>query len=85
MSEPVIQEAVEPEAPQSIPEPIKPKQYLLMVDEASMAVMARLMPSLLFVAVEGLSMKDDPNHVVLVSPLPKPIGDIVPIPVEAAQ
>lgn len=48
-----------------------PKQYLLMVDEASMVFLGKLMPSVLFVQVEGLAMKDNDQHMLLVNPVKK--------------
>lgn len=52
--------------------PPKPKQYLLLADEMHMTLISRLMPGLLFVQVEGLSMKDSAEYMLLVNPVSKP-------------
>lgn len=49
----------------------KPKQYLLMVDEASMIFLGKLIPAMLFVQVEGLAMKDNDQYMLLVNPVKK--------------
>jgi hypothetical protein len=74
MSEEVIQEEVAPEAP--IP---KPKQYLVMVDEITMAILGKIMPGLLFVQVEGMAMQGNDNHMLLVNPVVKPPVPTVPV------
>lgn len=50
----------------------KPKQYLLMADEMTMAILGRIMPGMLFVQVEGLAMQGNSDHMLLVNPLNKP-------------
>jgi len=51
----------------------KPKQYLLMADEMTMSILGKLWPSLLFVQVEGMAMQGNDNHMLLVSPINKPV------------
>lgn len=46
------------------------KQFILMVNEESMAAFKAAMPSLEFLAVEGMNMAANPNHLLLVSPIP---------------
>jgi hypothetical protein len=48
----------------------KPKQYLVMVDMIGLSCMAKLMPGLQFVEVEGMSIPDNKNHQLLVTPMP---------------
>jgi hypothetical protein len=55
----------------AIPMP-KPKQYLLMADELHMALLAKLMPGLHFVLVEGMPLLDNPNYMLLANPKPQP-------------
>jgi hypothetical protein len=57
--------------PQEVPAP-KPKQFLLMADELSMALLSKLIPSLQFCQVEGMVIPDNPNYQVLANPIPKP-------------
>ncbi len=54
------------------PAQTKPKQYLLVVDEISMAILGRIMPGLMFVQVEGIGMQNNPNHMLLVNPISVP-------------
>lgn len=51
----------------------KPKQYLLMVDEMAMSMLGKLLPGMLFVQIEGMSMQGNDNHMLLVSPINKPV------------
>jgi len=53
------------------------KQYLLMIDEVGMAMLARLMPCLGFVPVEGMPLDNNPGYQVLVSALSKPVDPVV--------
>jgi len=48
----------------------KPKQYLLMVDQLNMVLLSKMMPTLLFVEVEGY-INGDGKHQFLVNPLPQ--------------
>ncbi len=48
------------------------KQYLMMVDEVSMAVLGRLCPSIQFLVVEGMNIKDNQDYIMLTSPVAKP-------------
>lgn len=50
----------------------KPKQYLVMVDEMTMALLGKLLPTMLFVQVEGMAMQGNTEHMLLVNPIPKP-------------
>lgn len=59
--------------------PPKPKQYLVMVDEVSMAILGRLVPSMLFVQVEGMAMDGNANHMLLVNPIQKPQPIVAPL------
>jgi hypothetical protein len=59
---------------QEAPAP-KPKQYLLMVDEVTMTILGRILPTLLFVEVEGMNMKDNETHSLLVNPKAKPVEE----------
>lgn len=61
-------------------EPITmPKQYLLMADEATMIMIGKIMPGMLFVQVEGMAMKDNDGHMLLVNPIAKPAPTIIPV------
>lgn len=61
--------------------PTAPKQYMLMVDEATVASLSRVIPELRFVQVQGLVMKDNTENMVLVTPFPKmPVPETVPVP-----
>ena len=53
--------------------PPVPKQYLLMVDESSMQLMMRILPTMIFVQVEGIKVNGQDNHQFLVNPLQKPL------------
>ncbi len=43
-----------------------------MVDEVNMAMLSKLMPSIQFCQVEGLSIPDNNNYHLLANPTPKP-------------
>lgn len=45
------------------------KQYIVMVDEVGMALMAQMCPRMSFCPVEGMPLDNNPNYQVLVSPL----------------
>lgn len=49
----------------------KPKQYLLMADEITMAYLGKLIPSMRFVEVEGRSVIENNEYMLLVNPVPK--------------
>jgi hypothetical protein len=66
----VVKDNIESQPKSNIPVP-KPNQYLIVVDDYHMAMLSKLMPGVLFVLVEGMTIKDNPNHQVLVNPLPK--------------
>lgn len=74
---PQVQESVE--APQVAEAPPKPKQYLVMVDEVSMVILGKLVPSMLFVQVEGLAMQGNSDHMLLVNPIAKPAPVTAPV------
>lgn len=50
----------------------KPKQYLLMVDDVTMAILGRLTPTMRFLEVEGMNMEGNDKCMLLVSPTRKP-------------
>lgn len=45
------------------------KQYLLTVDEAGMALLTHLIPSIHFIEVSGMGFPDNTEYVALVTPL----------------
>jgi hypothetical protein len=59
--------------------PAKPKQYLIMADELHMAILGKIIPGILFVQVEGMAMKDNSDHMLLVNPIAKPAPVTTPI------
>jgi len=75
MSEEIVPEAVEA--------PPKPKQYLVMVDELSRAIIGKIMPGILFVEIEGMAMEGNANHMLLVNPVPK--VEPVTVPIEGVK
>jgi hypothetical protein len=52
---------------------VKPKQYLIMVDELSMAMLGKLCPGIVYLEVTGMPITDNPNYQVLVNPLHPPL------------
>jgi len=56
--------------PQQAQEPVK-KQYIMMVDELSMAFFGRVCPSIQFLEVVGMNMVDNDTHQLLANPLNK--------------
>lgn len=60
-------------------EPVKQSQFLLMVDEVNMAILSKILPSLQFCQVEGLSIPDNNNYHLLANPTPKPVQLIDPV------
>lgn len=56
----------------------KPKQYLIMTDEIHRAILGKIMPGILFVQVEGMAMKDNSDHMLLVNPIVKPATVAMP-------
>ena len=56
-----------------------PKQYLVMVDEMAMTFLGKLVPSMLFVQVEGMAMKDNSDHMLLVNPIAKQAPITAPV------
>lgn len=55
-----------------------PKQYLLMADEMNMALLARVMPGIRYVEVQGMVMTDNAGFNALVTPVPKPVEPPAP-------
>lgn len=49
----------------------KPKQYLMVLDEVNMVILSKVMPSLRFIQVEGMPLKENENYMVLVNPIDK--------------
>jgi hypothetical protein len=49
------------------------KQFVLMVDETSMALLSKLMPSLMYVEVRGIPMTDNLDFVLLGTPNVRPV------------
>lgn len=47
--------------------------YLLMVDEEGMGLLRALSPKVSFVPVQGMNVKDNNTHAVLITPLPPPV------------
>ena len=50
------------------------KQYILMANEQTMAAFKAVMPTVEFLAVEGMNMASNPNHLLLVSPVGIPVS-----------
>ncbi|MFI0477800.1 MAG: hypothetical protein ACH349_01565 [Candidatus Rhabdochlamydia sp.] len=57
---------------QVIPEVPKPKQYLIMADELTRAILGKIAPGLLFVEVEGIAVEGNDRHMLLANPIQKP-------------
>jgi hypothetical protein len=69
MSESIKEEEVTPE---TSPGPIAPpprKEFFLMVDEIQMSLLSRVLPGIQYVEVQGMNIKDEPNHLLLVTPI----------------
>jgi hypothetical protein len=49
----------------------KAKQYLMLLDEMTMAIIGKIMPGMQFVEVEGYGMKDNDDYMLLVNPVKK--------------
>lgn len=64
---------------------ILPKNYLLMADELTIAFLGKIIPSLKYVEIEGMTMVDKPTHQLLVNPLPKPKEEVVEPKVELVE
>lgn len=47
----------------------KSKRYLLMADELHMGLIAKLIPGMLFVEVEGMAMQNNTTHMLLANPV----------------
>ncbi len=46
------------------------RQYMLVLDDVDIAFMAKVMPSIKFVEIQGADLKDSTTHKLLVMPLP---------------
>lgn len=74
VKEDVVSEEVKQEevvAPEAAPAPIAPpkrKEFFLMVDEIQMSLLSRVLPGIQYVEVQGMNIKDVPNHLLLVTP-----------------
>lgn len=60
-----VKEAEVPEAP-------KLKQYLLVVDDITMAFLGKIMPGIRYIEVEGMHVAGNDKHQFLVNPLQLP-------------
>lgn len=47
------------------------KQYMLVLDDIDIAFMAKVMPSIKFVEIQGADLKDSTTHKLLVMPVPE--------------
>jgi hypothetical protein len=61
-----------------VPEP-RPKQYLVMVDEMTMAFLGKIVPSMLFVQVEGVAVQGNSDYRLLVNPIAKTPAATAPV------
>ena len=68
-----------PEAEAAVAPIVKPKQFLLMADESMMIFLGKIMPTLMFVQVEGMAMQGNTDHMLLVSPVAKTAVETVPV------
>ncbi len=48
----------------------KPKQYMPLLDDVTMACMRHMMPGMKFVEIEGMIMTDNPGYQIIVNPVP---------------
>lgn len=51
------------------------KQYIIMVEEVHMVILSRIFQGLKFLEVEGMNIKDDPKHMIMVTPVMQPSVD----------
>ena len=67
----------------------RPKQYLLLVDDYGKGILGAIIPSLQYVEIEGMEIKEMTHKMVLVTPNPKekspevevlPKGDVMVSP-----
>lgn len=49
----------------------RPRQYVPLLDDVTIAMLSRLVPSMKFVQIEGMMVDGNTNHQFLVSPLNK--------------
>lgn len=61
------------------------KQYLLTVDEVGLAYLSKMVPSMRYLEVEGMSIIDQPNHHLLVTPKPSMPKTDLPVTDEASH
>lgn len=58
------------------------KQFIVTVDEIGLAYLSKIVPMLKYLEVEGMTIVDQPNHHLLVTPKPNvpvdaPVEDVV--------
>ena len=53
----------------------KSKQYLMLLDEMTMAIIGKIMPCMQFVEVEGFGMKDNDDYMLLVNPVKRVVSE----------
>lgn len=58
---------------------LMPKQYLILVDELSKAILGKLCPGLAYVEVTGMPITGNNDYQVLVSPLQTPEDHIADV------
>lgn len=63
-----MSEEVKEEVPEAV---AKPKQYLLMIDELSLVFLSKIIPSIQFCEVEGVSVDNNTSYQLLVNPTRK--------------
>lgn len=59
--------------------PVAPKQFLMVVDEVSMALLGRMVPGIKFLAVEGMDIPGNTNHRILVTPIKAVVAETQPV------
>ena len=55
--------------------PVKSKKYLLMVDELSLVFLSKIIPSIQFCEVEGMSMEGNPGYQLLANPMKQEVSE----------
>jgi len=56
----------------------KAKQYILMTDEITMMMISKMIPSIVFLEVQGMNMQGDSEHMLLVTPVAKSTPTVNP-------
>lgn len=57
------------------------KQYVLVIDEITMAFISKMFPSMQFIEIQGMNIKDNPTYSLLVTPIVNnggPTMDVAP-------